>query len=315
MIWVLGAFLLVAAPVRAGVDDILRDSALSLSAGDVAGARVQAGLAAAAAPRDPRTQEQLARTELAALDFAAAEAAAGRALELGENTARLVLRSQARAGLKDLRGALSDAERAVLLSPGSGPARFRLAAAKEGLGHSGADVLADYRRAAELDVNFAEHWAAAAARLRPPAPSNAGARLGPILAVLAISALFGWIWGKASKSGEVQPAAAARPVLPGKGRLSPRELLTAAAEASRAAPDSRVLAEALYERLLGRPAFPHEADRALGRYLAASRADKMLPEGIDAFFARALDPEPSRRFHSAEELVGALRSVVDPAVL
>jgi len=42
-----------------------------------------------------------------------------------------------------------------------------------------------------------------------------------------------------------------------------------------------------------------------------------LPDltGIDTFFARALDPDASRRFSTAAELAGAFRSLVDPATL
>ena len=39
-----------------------------------------------------------------------------------------------------------------------------------------------------------------------------------------------------------------------------------------------------------------------------------LPGGMGAFFARALNADPERRFRSGAELLGALRSVVDPAV-
>ncbi len=263
MVWALGAVLLIAAPAYAGVEDFLRDSALHLSAGDVVGARVKAKEAAAAAPRDARAQEQLARTELAALDFTAAEAAAGRALELGETPARLVLLTEARAARKVFE-------------------------------------------------------AAAAARSRPAAPPEGGRRLGLIVGVLAVAALLGWAWGMASKSAEEEVAeteAAPEPLLPGTGRLDPHEALEALAAAAKAEPDPRALAESLYQRLTGRPAFHPARDRATGRHRAASRADKNLPAGIDAFFARALAAEPSRRFQTTAQLVGAFRSLIDPAVL
>ena len=313
---VLWGFLLIVTPACADVEELLRGSVLSLSVGDVAGARAKARQGLRAAPGDGRVLEQLARAELAALDFPAAEAAAERALKLGVNPARLVQRARARAGRGDFEGSLADAESAVRLSPGSGPARLTLAAAKEGLGRAPQDIIADYRRAAELDVALAETAARAAARLQSVPAQKGGARLGPILATIAISALFGWVWSKLSKPDGAAVSPAAQPLLANMRRLSPREALAAAREAAeRASPDSRALAEALYECLTGRPPFPHEADRALGRYRAASLIDAALPEGIDAFFARALDPDPARRFHDAGELIGALRSVIDPPVL
>lgn len=263
MVWALGALLLIAAPAYAGVEDALRDSALRLSAGDVAGARDKSNEAVAAAPRDPRAQEQLARAELAALNFSGAEAAAGRALELGETPARLVLLTEARAARKVFE-------------------------------------------------------AAAAARSRPPPPPEGGRPLGWILIVLAVAALFGWALGVTAKREDLKDAetsAAQSPLLPGAGRLAPKEALEALVAAAAASPDPRALAESLYKRLTGRAAFVHERDRASGRHRAASRANKDLPAGIDAFFARALAPEPSRRFQTAAELVGAFRSLIDPAVL
>jgi len=317
----LALLLLLAAalPVRAGVDESIRESVVRLTAGDVAGARAKAEEAVAAAPRDPRAQEQLGNVALAGLDPKAAEAAAERALAAGETVSRRVLRANARLTGGNIEGGLADAERAVALAPGSGPARLSLAVALELLGRPKAEVAGEYRRAAELDPTQAPEVEAALRRLNPPAAAPSGARLGPILVILAVSALFGWIFGKASKAGEEAAAPeepAASPLLPGTGRLSAREALAAVDAAARSgAPDSLALAEALYRRLTGRPAFPRGTDRALGRYLPASESAQGLPAGVDAFFARALDPEPSRRFSTAAELVGAFRSLVDPPVL
>ncbi|MDD5302360.1 MAG: GNAT family N-acetyltransferase [Elusimicrobia bacterium] len=315
----LALLLLLAAalPARAGVEESIRESVVRLTAGDVAGARAKAEEAVASAPRDPRAQEQLGNVALAALDPKAAEAAAGRALAAGETTSRLVLRANARLAGGNIEGGFLDAERAAALSPGSGTARLSLAVALELLGRPKAEVLREYRRAAELDPTQAPEVEAALRRLDPPAAAPAGARLGPILAILAVSALFGWIFGKAAKVGEAVPPSAELPaLLPGAGRLTPRQALAAVDAACKAgSPDPLALAEALYSRLTGRPAFPRGTDRALGRYLPASDTAKGLPAGIDAFFARALDPEPSRRFSTAAELVGAFRSLVDPPVL
>jgi phosphinothricin acetyltransferase len=309
--------LAAAIPARAGVEEILRESAVRLTAGDVAGARAKAEEAVAAAPRDPRAQEQLGNVALAALDPKTAEAAATRALAAGETTARLVLRANARLTGGNIEGGRVDAERAVALSPGSGTAHLSLAVALELLRRPKAEVLREYRRVAELDATQAPEVEAALRRLDPPAPAPAGARLGPILVILAVSVLFGWIYGKASKVGEPIPEAEEpSALLSGTGRLSARAALAAAdAAAKSGSPDPLALAEALYHRLTGRPVFPRGTDRALGRYLPASETAKGLPAGIDAFFARALDPDPARRFATAAELVGALRSLVDPPVL
>lgn len=310
--------LTAASLARAGVEESLRESVMRLTAGDVAGARAKAEEAVAAAPRDPRAQEQLGNVALAGLDPAAAEAAAERALAGGETVSRLVLRANARLTGGNVEGGLADAERAVVLSPGSGPARLSLAVALELLGRPAAEVEREYRRAAELDATLAPEAEAALRRLNPPAAAPAGARLGPILVILAVSAIFGWIFGKASRTGEEAQPDQPEPeaLLPGRGRLTAREALAAVDAAAKAgAPDSLALAEALYRRLTGRPAFARGTDRALGRYAPASETAKGLPAGIDAFFARALDPEPSRRFASAGELAGAFRSLVDPPVL
>ncbi len=316
----LALLLLLAAalPARASADDALRESVVRLTAGDVAGARAKAEEAAAAAPRDPRVHEQLGAAALAGLDAAMAEAAAERALSFGETPARLVLRAHARLAGGNLEGGRIDAERAARLAPGSGAAQFAVAAALERLGRPKPEVAAAYRRAAELDAARTPEVEAALRRLEPPAVAPAGARLGPIIVILAVSVLFGWIFGKASKSGEeAAPESPAAPgLLPGSGRLSARQALAAVDAALKSgAPDSLALAEALYRRLTGRPAFPRGTDRALARFLPASEAVTGLPAGVDAFFARALDLEPSRRFATSAELAGAFRSLADPPVL
>lgn len=315
----LALLLLLAAafPARAGVEESIRESAVRLTAGDVVGARAMAEEAVAAAPRDPRAQEQLGNVALAALDPETAEAAAERALAAGETTARLVLRANARLTGGNIEGGRNDAARAVALSPGSGTAHLSLAVALELLRRPKAEVLSEYRRVAELDATQMPEVEAALRRLNPPAPVPAGARLGPILVILAVSALFGWIYGKAAKVDELIPQSEEpSALLPGMGRLSALAALAAVdAAAKSGSPDPLVLAEALYRRLTGRPVFPRGTDRAIGLYIRASETAKGLPVGIDAFFTRALDPDPSRRFTTAAELVGAFRSLVDPPVL
>ncbi len=95
--------------------------------------------------------------------------------------------------------------------------------------------------------------------------------------------------------------------------MTPREAARALAAAARSARDAEAalaLAQSLYERLTGRPPAPG----AEGGVAPPSKVAPDLPVGIDAFFARALNPDPERRFRSGAELAGAFRSLVDPAV-
>jgi len=73
----------------------------------------------------------------------------------------------------------------------------------------------------------------------------------------------------------------------------------------------------LYEMLSGqRPFRGPEAGQAKrdGTFPAASGKVKSLSAGIDELLARALQPDPGRRFHAAGELFGALRNLVVPGV-
>ena len=76
------------------------------------------------------------------------------------------------------------------------------------------------------------------------------------------------------------------------------------------------LAVCLYEALAGdKPFSGPEGSLAKSEGRPASLAGRVgLPPGLDAFFARALQSDPARRFHAACELYGALRSLVTPAV-
>lgn len=302
------------------VEEALRDSVLRLAAGDVAGAESAARAAVAADAASARALQQLARAANAALDFPTAEEAAGRALALEAPTpAVLCLRSEARSGRGDYDGALADAQAAARLNPASGTAALRVAVAKEGLRRPPEESLADYRRAADLDPALAPVRDAAVARLAPPARKRRG--LGSLVAMLAVAGFVGWFLGTRRRSAPAARASvAARPALSGAGRLTPREAsraLTAAASSAADPEASRALAESLYERLTGRPPFaPEEAavDRDLGRFARPSSLAEGLPIGVDAFFARALDPKPERRFPTGAQLAGAFRSLVDPAV-
>jgi tetratricopeptide (TPR) repeat protein len=322
------AAVLLAAAALAGAaepsprsEDALRESVMRLAAGDVSGAEAEARIAAEADPANLRALQQLARAADAALDFASAEDAAGRALALGGPTpALLCLRSEARSGRGDYDGALADAQAAARLNPGSGTAALRSAVAKEGLRRPPEETLTDYRRAGELDASLLPLRDAALARLSPP-PSRPRAGLGGLLALLALSGAVGWTWARLRRGPEPAPRLSAkRRSLSGTGLLEPREAVRLLASAARGADDAEAalqISESLYERLTGRPPFPAEGaeiERRLGRFTPASTIAKGLPVGIDAFFARALDPNPARRFQTGAELSGAFRSLVDPAV-
>lgn len=285
-------------------EEAVRESVLRLAAGDVPGARDQAQAAVADDPRSSRAFQQLARSAGAALDFPAAEQAASRAMDIdGPTPALLCLRSEARAGRGDFEGALQDAEKAASINPASARAVLRRAVAKEGLGRPAQEVLADYGRAAELDASHAAMRDAAFSRLAPSRRPSSG--LGALLGLLATSGVIGWAWARSRRQPEPEARIAApRPSLPGSGRMLPREALRALAKAASAASgpeDAFALAADLHERLTGRRPSPD------GGFSG-------LPAGMEAFFGRALNGDPERRFRSGDELLGAFRSIVDPAV-
>ncbi|HAZ09233.1 MAG TPA: hypothetical protein DCZ01_12105 [Elusimicrobia bacterium] len=298
---------LTAAPAPAAADsrseEAVRESVLRLAAGDVPGSLTQAQAAVAADPRSTKALQQLARAAGAALDFPAAEQAAARAMEIdGPTPALLCLRSEARAGNGDYAGALADAEQAASINPASAKSVMRRAAAKEGLGRPAEESLADYRRAAELDPAYAPMRDEALLRLAP-ARRPRGGLAG--LALLAVSGAAGWAWARLRRAPEPEACVpAARLVLPGTGRLEPRQALRALASAAAQAEgpeDSFVLAQDLYERLTGRRPAP-----------GGGAAE--LPTAMDAFFERALNCDPQRRFRSGVELLGAFRSIVEPPI-
>ena len=76
--------------------------------------------------------------------------------------------------------------------------------------------------------------------------------------------------------------------------------------------DLYALAVMTYEMLTGRRPFPGPdfLDQKLHkRFEPAARLEPALPRTVDAFFLRALDPEPSRRFPSARDFAKALKSI------
>jgi tetratricopeptide (TPR) repeat protein len=299
-------------------EEALRESVMRLASGDVTGAVAQARLSVDADPRNPRPLQQLARAANAALDFTAAEAAATNALALGPSTpAVLCLRSEARAGRGDYQGAYEDAQTAARMNPDSAAAALRVAVAKEGLRRPPEETLSDYARAAAFDSSLAPMRDAAILRLAPPGRPRRG--LGRLLILLALAGFAGSTWGGWRRPPPA-PLPPPKPTLHGSGRLAPKEALRRLAESSSEAADpdgARALAESLYERVTGRPAYPApEATiaRSLGRFTPASSLNEALPLGIDAFFARALHPDPARRFRTGGELALAFRDLVSPPV-
>lgn len=297
-------------------EDSLRESVLRLASGDVAGAESEAKAAVSADPTSVRALQQLARAANAALDFAAAEDAATRALLVaGQNPALLCLRSEARSGRGDYDGALADAQTAARINPGSGAAVLRAAVAKEGLRRPSEESLSDYRRAAELDPALTSMRDAAIARLAPP---TIGSRpgLGLLIALLAAAGAVAWGWSKARRSSAPAPRfSSGRQTLAGSGRMAPREAARALAVVCETARDPQAVFElacVLYARLTGSP--PIIAEGPGQSVPPASTIARDLPVGIDAFFERALNPDPARRFRTGAELLGAFRSLVDPSV-
>lgn len=89
---------------------------------------------------------------------------------------------------KDYPNALRDAEKAVAADKGLGLGYFERARAREGLGEKGESILADFKRAAELEPQYAADYAAARTRLSsgaPEAPAPAKPSRGWLWAVMA----------------------------------------------------------------------------------------------------------------------------------
>lgn len=279
----------LAAPPSAS-DRAARESALSLASGDVARALAEAHAAVTADAKNPRALEQLARASNAALDFPNAEAAATRALAFEAATPGLLcLRSEARAGRGDFEDALVDADLAFALDPRAACGIVRRAIAKEGLGRPDEEALEDYRGAAALDPALAPLRDAAEKRLAPRARPRR--RLGFLVGLLALAAFGGWALGVYRGEEAAEPK---RPEKEEAARLTALEglrMLNDSADAASGPEKTLLLARSLRERLTGR-----------------------LPVGSDAFFERALNPDPARRFRNGAELARAFRSLVQPSV-
>ncbi|MDX6770662.1 MAG: GNAT family N-acetyltransferase [Elusimicrobiota bacterium] len=282
-------------------DDAVRESALALAGGDVARARQHAEAAVKADPGSAKAWLQYASAALAGQEHAAGRDAAERAIAIGgETPALLVLRAQGRGGLGDLEGALADTGRALRLQPASARSRLERARVLEAMGRA-EEALADYDRAAALDVLLAEEAFEARRRLAPAAPRRSTG-VGGLFALLGFSALVGWAWARFARPTASAPAAPRVPAPPrlrpaplGDQPLAPRAALQALAKAAGdGGPDeAHALALALHARLL----------------------DRASIVGAETFFARALNADPAARFRTPAELLNAFRALVDPPVL
>ena len=107
-------------------------------------------------------------------------------------------------------GALEDAERALVYDPASGAAFAERARARQALGQKGEQVLADFKRAAELDPDFKAEYQAAFARFSKPDPAPATAAGGrrPARFVWALGAAL-LLVGGALAFARRRPAASA----------------------------------------------------------------------------------------------------------
>lgn len=105
-------------------------------------------------------------------DAKEALALAERAVKEKPKDARaLATRATVKIALKDMKGALADASQATTLDKTFGKAFFIRGRAKEELGFSQEEVLADYRKAAQLDPRYTPSYndAIAQAAMKKPA--------------------------------------------------------------------------------------------------------------------------------------------------
>ncbi|MBI3565838.1 MAG: protein kinase [Elusimicrobia bacterium] len=157
--------------------------------GDHQAALREAQAAMAADPNLPDAYMERALVFAALKEITRALAEVSRAITLWTRTgdARALapaheLRAKMRAQSGDGAGALQDADAAVAYAPGNASAYRTRGEAREALGQKAEQILADYKKAAELDPQQTQYYADAVARLsgRPAtAPSAASRSSGP----------------------------------------------------------------------------------------------------------------------------------------
>ncbi len=156
------------ATARAQSETFLNASALKSAAGDVDAALALAGQAVDADTTNARAYLQRASMELQTKDYASADKDAAKAMDLGyRKTSAFNTRSAALTGLGRFKDAAALADVSVSVNPDSPTGYLDRAAAREGLGAPGPDILADYQRAAELDKRWQAVYQAALKRYQP----------------------------------------------------------------------------------------------------------------------------------------------------
>ncbi len=132
----------------------------------------------------------------------------GESLLAGYNT-RSLLRWEAR----DYQGALEDSSQALGLKPESAQAFYNRARAREGLGGKAEQVLADFKRAAELDPrSFAADYEAALSRhesgpkpaAAPPTPKGSEVAWAAWALALGLSAIVGACLARRRKAQQIE---------------------------------------------------------------------------------------------------------------
>ncbi|MFA6004239.1 MAG: hypothetical protein WC881_09240 [Elusimicrobiota bacterium] len=327
----------------------MNQAAIAAAVGDWQASRAACDRALAADPANPRAllQRAVAANRLGAYEAAIKDAT--EALGLGYAQAAVFLaRSEAESALGRPTEALRDAESALRMNPNSAAGYLLRGRIKEPLGTDPEPALEDFRRAAELDVRLQAAYEQALARHgRFPKARGRGIGLWGLIAAGALI-VSGAAWFRRRQRPapqSVAPGESLRARLdrqPGR-RLSPQQSLETlqaicagrvrlseesvsspayiSPEAERgeggSASQAFSLAVCLYEMLTGTLPFAgpeSSVDKSTGRFPLVSGLAPGVPAGIDALFARALHPDPARRFHNGDELCVAFRNLVRPPV-
>ncbi|MBI4422206.1 MAG: hypothetical protein HY554_00670 [Elusimicrobia bacterium] len=164
---------------------LVREAAQKLKLGDLDATLATLDRAIAKDPRSAEAYAQRAEARLERKDAAGAVADADRARGLGlAATAALDLRSRARLAGGDFAAAKADAEAALGLDPRNAAGYRNRALASAWLGEPAARVVADLRRAAELEQRFRAEYEQALKRFGPAGEGPGAAALGAAAAPL-----------------------------------------------------------------------------------------------------------------------------------